>query len=217
MDSKLAVASAKLSSILNKTELGKIIASRVDNVFQDIDKIVNQYLGDLGKEAVKIAREGIRLSSPGGKTYVYKESTRGDIITTHKSSTEGSYPISFQGTLSKSIISYVDKNNKTVRVTVNKSLNPIGTKAYVSAGKDSPYHGIVIVGGKRKTAQEYAAYLEYGFTIKKTGAKHSRPFLKVSMDKAKRNLRDDMSEELKYVIAKKFKQEIVNHLRIKVT
>jgi hypothetical protein len=203
MRSELAAANVKIHSILKSTAIGQLVGKKYELALKAIDSTVNRYLKELGDLCIKAVQEAIDFSRPGGFEYIYFNED-GSVYTTRKTSAEGSPPSSFSGTLRASIERFVvGYGSNSIIIGVDDRLSDIPTKYYVPLNrkgsrifKKNPikqqlkeagragYRGAIILGEPKhgaKTAQEYAGFLEHGFTVK--GMFHQRPFLREAVKK----------------------------------
>lgn len=231
MNQQFIVARAKLIGILDKTEIGKIVFARVDDVLNGVDSAINKYLPELGKEAVKIARKSLIDKSPGGHKYVYL-TPEGSVITKHTSGGDNRLPNYRTGLLSEKVSFTIIKSDNSLTFGVSSHARDslagyyIPLKGGKSISRKNPARetllswvgkatGAIIVDGRPgKPVSEYAKYLEQGFTVK--GKFHKKPFLESAIKIAKLNLRDDLNKKIKAEVSRKTGRELVNHIRIKI-
>jgi hypothetical protein len=232
MNQQFLVARAKISGILDKTEIGKIVFARIDDVLHGVDNVINKYVPELGKEAVKIARKSLMDKSPGGHKYVYL-TPEGSLITKHTSGGDERPPNTRTGLLSESISYTVNKSDNSLTFGVSSYARDslagyyIPLKGGKQISKKNPAReallnwvgkasGAIIVDGRSGTpVSEYAKYLEQGFTVKRGGF-HRKPFLEDAIKQAKENLKDDLNKKIKVEVEKRTGRKLVNHIRIKI-
>ena len=227
-------ARAKLSKILDKTEIGKIVFANVDDVLQGVDNVINDHLKVLKTTIIKQAQMMIETSKPGGAKYVYVNPD-GSVVAEHQSSSEGSPPTSFKGLLGKSIDVVIDPTRQALSVGVFKQTkHPIGSKYYIplnpsgkTISKKNParktlleyarkgFRGAVIIGTHKTPVSAYAKYLEEGFTIK--GVRHSRPFLVEAVKETLKYTRPILNASIKEACRKRQGRKYVNYIRFNVT